>query len=140
MRINESKDDNSFYTRTNAIAKALDPTRARAGVRANKRSHLLEDVYTYNDFSHNGNNAGCENKASVTSNMKKPYLITEYNGHMYPTKMCDDEEHRLSHLLRHLTMHMSSIAAISVIGVEVQLTIASTPTRTATSSSFTTRQ
>lgn len=140
VRINESKDDNSFYTRTNAIAKALDPTRARAGVRANKRSHLLEDVYTYNDFSHNGNNAGCEKKASVTSNMKKPYLITEYNGHMYPTKMCDDEEHRLSHLLRHLTMHMSSIAAISVIGVEVQLTIASTPTRTATSSSFTTRQ
>lgn len=52
VRINESKDDNSFYTRTNAIAKALDPTRARAGVRANKRSHLLEDVYTYNDFSH----------------------------------------------------------------------------------------
>ena len=29
---------------------------------------------------------GCEKKTAVTSDPKKPYLISEYNGHMYPTK------------------------------------------------------
>ena len=33
--------------------------------------------------------------------MTKAYLITEYNGHMYPTKTYDSEEHRLEHALRH---------------------------------------
>ena len=28
-------------------------------------------------------------------------MITEYNGHMYPTKSCDSEAHRTEHLLRH---------------------------------------
>ena len=34
--------------------------------------------------------------------MKKAYLVTEYAGHMYPTKNYDAEEHRLEHLLRHV--------------------------------------
>ena len=101
VRINESRDDDAFYTETNAAARALDPTRATAGVRCHKRSSLLEDVYTYNDFSHTGKNAGCEPKQNVTSDMKKPYVISEYNGHMFPTKTFDPEEHRLEHALRH---------------------------------------
>ena len=28
-------------------------------------------------------------------------MITEYNGHMYPTKSFDSEAHRTEHLLRH---------------------------------------
>ena len=101
VRINESMDDDEFYVRTNAVAKRLDPTRQTGGVRAIKKSHLLEDVYTYNEFVHEGNNKGCEPKKNVTSDMTKPYLITEYNGHMFPTKSYDCEDKRVQHALRH---------------------------------------
>ncbi|MCM1308169.1 MAG: glycoside hydrolase family 2 protein [Butyrivibrio sp.] len=101
VRINESADDDAFYRRTNEAAHRLDPTRQTGGVRAHKKSSLLEDVYTYNDFSHDGKHKGCESKKAVTSDMEKPYLISEYNGHMYPTKAFDCEEHRAEHALRH---------------------------------------
>ena len=101
VRINESKDDHDFYVRTNAIAHSLDPTRPTGGVRCHKNSELLEDVYTYNDFVHDGVQPGCEPKKAVTSDVSKPYLISEYGGHMYSTKAFDDEEHRLEHMLRH---------------------------------------
>lgn len=101
VRINESVDDDEFYARTNKAAKKLDPYRATGGVRRHKKSSLLEDVYTYNDFVHSGKNKGCEPKANITSDTEKPYLVTEYNGHMYPTKAFDWEEHRTEHALRH---------------------------------------
>ncbi len=101
VRINESPDDHDFYIRTNEAARSLDPTRATGGVRCHKKSELLEDVYTYNDFIHDGVQPGCEPKKAVTSDSKKAYLISEYGGHMYSTKAFDDEEHRLEHMLRH---------------------------------------
>ncbi|MCM1273621.1 MAG: glycoside hydrolase family 2 protein [Clostridium sp.] len=101
VRINESQDDDEFYKRTNAAAHELDSSRPTGGVRANKKSSLLEDVYTYNDFVHDGKTKGCERKADVTSDVNKPYLISEYNGHMYPTKSFDWEEHRTEHAIRH---------------------------------------
>ena len=101
VRINESVDDDEFYTRTNEVAHRLDDTRPTGGVRFIKKSHLLEDVYTYNDFLHDGKHPGCDKKQTVTPDMSKPYLISEYNGHMYPTKAFDDEAHRLEHALRH---------------------------------------
>jgi len=102
VRINESVDDDSFYERTNAKARGLDPYRPTGGVRCIKKSNLLEDVYTYNDFTHDGKAPGCTPKDKVTSNMKKGYLVSEYNGHMYPTKSYDDELHRTEHALRHV--------------------------------------
>ncbi|MBQ2062775.1 MAG: glycoside hydrolase family 2 protein [Oscillospiraceae bacterium] len=104
VRINESKDDDELYTKTNETARKLDPTRPTGGVRCIKKSHLLEDVYTYNDFIHNGETKGCERKKDVTSDVKKPYLVSEYNGHMFPTKMFDSELHLLEHTLRHATV------------------------------------
>ncbi len=101
VRINESVDDDEFYARTNKAAHELDPTRQTGGVRALKKSRLLEDVYTYNDFVHDGKAKGCEPKKNVTSDINKPYLISEYNGHMFPTKIYDSEEHRREHALRH---------------------------------------
>ena len=101
IRINESPDDDVFYEKTNAVAHKLDPSRPTGGVRAMKKSHLLEDVYTYNDFLHDGEMPGCEPKKKVTSDMEKPYLISEYNGHMYPTKAFDNEERRSEHAIRH---------------------------------------
>lgn len=101
VRINESLDNDNFYKETNQIARELDPYRPTGGVRNLKGSHFFEDVYTYNDYSHNGYNQGTEKVKKVT---KKhiPYLITEYNGHMYPTKKFDDECHRVNQALRHL--------------------------------------
>ncbi|MCR5591940.1 MAG: glycoside hydrolase family 2 protein [Lachnospiraceae bacterium] len=101
VRINESVDDEEFYARTNALAHAEDPDRQTGGVRCYRKGIFQEDVYTFNDFSHYGENAGTAKKNSVTSDSGKPYLITEYNGHMFPTKAFDSEDHRLEHMLRH---------------------------------------
>ncbi len=101
VRINESRDDHELYIKTNELAHELDPTRPTGGVRNFKKSELLEDVYTYNDFLHDGAHPGCDPKKNVTSDMNKPYLITENNGHMFPTKSFDCEAHRLQHALRH---------------------------------------
>ena len=75
VRINESRNDNEFYTRTNAISHALNPTSPTKGVRCSKKSSLLEDVYAYNDFVHEEDNPGCEPKAKVTS---------DQNGNVLP--------------------------------------------------------
>ena len=91
-----------FYFKTNGIARALDPTRQTGGVRNIEHSEFLEDVYTFNDFSHRGNNKGLDDKSNVTK--KVPYLVTEFNGHMFPTKRYDNEVHRVDHALRHLNV------------------------------------
>ncbi len=101
VRINESVDDEDFYARTNAMAHAEDPDRPTGGVRCYKKGIFQEDVFTYNDFSHSGGNAGVAKKSSITPDNGKPYLITEYNGHMFPTKAFDCEDHRSEHMLRH---------------------------------------
>ena len=109
VRINESQDNDEFYKRTNEIAHKYDPTRPTGGVRAHAKSSLLEDVYTYNDFTHSGNNKGCSKKSDITSDVEKPYLVSEYNGHMYPTKPFDWEEHRQQQAIRHANV-LDSIA------------------------------
>ena len=100
-RVNGSADDEAFYKRTNEAIHRLDPTRPTAGARNHRKSQLLEDVYAYNDFSHNGSNAGAKRKKDVTPDLSKALLISECNGHMYPTKSCDDAPHRQEHALRH---------------------------------------
>lgn len=110
VRINESQDNDDFYSATNALAHELDPTRPTGGVRNFKNSNLLEDVYTYNDFFHNGSNSGCEPKSKVTKNAKNGYLVSEYNGHMFPTKSYDWEGKRLEHALRHARV-LNDVAA-----------------------------
>ncbi len=116
VRINESLDDDAFYEKTNAVAHSLDPTRPTGGVRVIKKSHLLEDVYTYNDFVHNGKNRGCDPKKKVTPAPDQPYLISEYNGHMFPTKAFDDEEHRMDHAMRHARVLEDVARAAGVAG------------------------
>ena len=101
VRINESVDDDAFYTRANALAHELDPSRATSGVRYLEKSHLLEDVYAYNDFSHNGLTPGAKKKKDVTPDMGKALLISEHNGHMFPTKSFDPWEKRQEQALRH---------------------------------------
>ena len=117
VRINESQDDDVLYKRTNAVAHELDRSRQTSGVRYIEKSSLLEDVYALNDFSHSGNNAGLKAKNSVTSNKRRPYLVSECNGHMFPTKAFDDERHRLSHALRHAKVLDAMYAADDICGI-----------------------
>lgn len=103
VRINESPDHHEFYEKTNACAKELDSTRQTGGVRCIENSELLEDVYTMNDFAHEGGDIVLREQQVVTKLAKKvPYMVTEYNGHMYPTKKQDNEERQMEHVLRHL--------------------------------------
>ncbi|MGC2889350.1 MAG: glycoside hydrolase family 2 TIM barrel-domain containing protein [Candidatus Acidiferrum sp.] len=94
VRINESRDDHDFYTRTNALAHRLDPTRQTCGIRYFQSSEFLEDVFTMNDFGFP---------------LKPPnhprYLNTEFVGHTYPTKTIDQVERLTEHMLRHARIH-----------------------------------
>lgn len=103
VRINESKDCEELYLKTNEIAHSLDETRPTGGVRYLEGSQLLEDVYTFNDFSHTGANAGLKSRKKVAKK-EVPYLVTEHNGHMYPTKKFDFEPHRIEQAKRHLNV------------------------------------
>ncbi|MBQ6479014.1 MAG: glycoside hydrolase family 2 protein [Erysipelotrichaceae bacterium] len=117
VRINESQDDDAFYTRTNAIAHRLDPSRPTSGVRYLLKSSLLEDVYAYNDFSHTGNNPGARKKKDVTTDMNKALLISEANGHMFPTKAFDKWSLRQDHALRHATVMNAALGSGEHAGV-----------------------
>lgn len=110
VRINESRDDHDFYLETNRLAHDLDPTRQTGGVRYISESEMLEDVYTMNDFIlgdfENGGNrprTPLRPQQEITGlKHKVPYLVTEYNGHMYPTKSIDQEQRQAEHVTRHL--------------------------------------
>lgn len=89
-RINESPDDHEFYMQTNALAHQLDPTRQTGGVRDFIESERLEDVFTLNDF-----------RPGVQAPHVRPHLVTEFGGHMFPTKTWDHEARRVEHALHH---------------------------------------
>ena len=101
VRINESQDSDEFYRQTNAAARAFDHSRPTTGVRYIENSSLLEDVYSYNDFSHNGKTAGVKPKKQVMKDMTKGLIISEHNGHMFPTKSFDNWSRRLEQTIRH---------------------------------------
>lgn len=105
VRINESGDNTEFYTETNRLAHKLDPTRQTGGVRYWQHSEFLEDVYTFNDFS-NG----------VEEPVQTPHLITEFNGHMFPTKTWDGEERYVEHAIRHAWIQSRQIGMGGVSG------------------------
>lgn len=98
-RVNESGDFHDLYQKSNQLVKDLDE-RQTGGVRCFSFSEFLEDVYTYNDFFHNGSNNYLKDKDEIF-NGELPYLITEFNGHMFPTKSYDHSDKRLEHALRY---------------------------------------
>ena len=105
VRINESLDNTAFYTRTNELAHKLDPTRQTGGVRFWQHSEFLEDVYTFNDFSN-----------SIQAPVQTPHLVTEFSGHMYPTKTFDQEERAVEHALRHARIQDKQMGMGNVAG------------------------
>jgi len=110
VRINESQDDHDFYIRTNKLAHELDTTRPTGGVRYITDSELLEDVYTMNDFILGNEELGGNRPRTPLRPQQEvtgldrvvPYMITEYGGHMYPTKVHDQEQRQAEHVRRHL--------------------------------------
>ncbi len=101
VRINESMDDDELYLETNRIAHEMDDSRCTSGVRYLEKSNLLEDVYAFNDFTHTGDNRGAKPKREVSLEPTKAFLISEHNGHMFPTKSFDTWERRQEQALRH---------------------------------------
>ena len=105
VRVNESADNDPFYTRTNSLAHEADPTRPTGGVRCIRESSFLEDVFTYNDFSN-----------TVVEPVERPYMISEFAGHMFPTKTWDPEERKIDHGLLHARIHNSQLGNDKISG------------------------
>ncbi len=110
VRINESLDDDGLYARTNAVARELDPSRPTSGVRYLEKSHMLEDVCGFNDFSHTGDNPGVRTKKKSMADTAKPLIVTEHNGHMFPTKSFDTWQRRQEQALRHAQVQNDALA------------------------------
>ena len=94
VRINESRDNHDFYTRTNALAHQLDSSRQTGGIRYFQESEFLEDVFTMNDFGF-----------PLMAPNHPLYLNTEFVGHTYPTKTIDNIERLREHTVRHARVH-----------------------------------
>ena len=94
VRINESRDNHDFYTRTNALAHALDASRQTGGIRYFQASEFLEDVFTMNDFGF-----------PLLPPKYPRYLNTEFVGHTFPTKTIDSLERLKEHTHRHARVH-----------------------------------
>jgi beta-galactosidase len=73
-------------------------------------SEMLEDVYTMNDFILGNEELGGNRprtalrpQGEVTGlDYPVPYMITEFGGHMFPTKSFDQEQRQAEHVRRHL--------------------------------------
>ena len=73
-------------------------------------SELLEDVYTMNDFILGNEELGGNRPRTPLRPQQEvtgldrivPYMITEFGGHMYPTKTYDQELRQAEHVRRHL--------------------------------------
>ena len=115
VRINESPDCTAFYQRTNTIAHELDPYRQTGGVRCIENSEFFEDVYTMNDFTYGAQGLPAGTAAGAARVLRPqrevtgqadlvPYLITEFGGHIYPTKRFDQEERLVEHAKLHLSV------------------------------------
>ncbi|WP_203912155.1 glycoside hydrolase family 2 TIM barrel-domain containing protein [Rhizocola hellebori] len=105
VRINESGDNSAFYTRTNNLARQLDPSRPTGGIRNFRTSQFLEDVYTYNDFS-----GGAQDPAVL------PWLITEAVGHTDPDRSWDPERVLLQTMRTHLNVQNQANAKANIAG------------------------
>ncbi|MDE1996883.1 MAG: glycoside hydrolase family 2 protein, partial [Rhizobiaceae bacterium] len=125
VRINESQDSHDFYVETNRLARELDHTRQTGGVRYITESEMLEDVYTMNDFILGNEELPGANRPRTplrpqqeNTGLSKnvPYMITEFGGHMYPTKIYDQEQRQAEHVRRHLEVLNAAYGDPSISG------------------------
>lgn len=105
VRVNESPDSKEFYTRTNKLAHDLDDSRQTGGVRFRHESERLEDVFTMNDF-----------RWPMRDVNHPLYLVTEFNGHMFPTKRVDNIDRVREHTHRHARVHDHIAGNVKIAG------------------------
>ena len=115
VRIDESIDDHDLYSEANRIAHELDPYRQTLGVRNFKNSELLEDIYAYNDFICRGMEIGLENPKHI-KHKGKPYIVTEYLGHMDPCKATTDLDRRIDVARRHMKVQDDNLKYQNISG------------------------
>ncbi|GAA0086409.1 hypothetical protein UT300007_28490 [Clostridium sp. CTA-7] len=107
VRVNESIDDNTFYKKTNEVARGLDPSRATTGSRftSNYLSTFLEDLFGFNDFT-----------GGIKAPRVLPWLVTEYEGHIFPIRSFDEESRLLQNFTRHASVQNESYGRSDVSG------------------------
>lgn len=122
IHINESLDDDELYIRANALAHRLDPSRPTTGVRYITNSHLLEDVYSMNDFTYSDCNPegtklfkGRQEATGLTEPV--PFMITEFSGTAFPTKLWDSADKRTAHARAYARVFSHSNLSRDLLGI-----------------------
>lgn len=102
-RLNETIDCDELYEETNRRCKKMDNSRPTTGVRWETGSHLIEDIYSYNDYSEDdkGEFMLLTPHQVTESPNKIPYLLSEHTGAILPTKPFDSEERQEAFAIRH---------------------------------------
>ena len=106
-RLNETTDCDALYEKTNRLCKEMDPSRPTTGVRWETGSNLIEDIYSYNDYTEDDKGEFrllTANQATEKPG-KVPYLVSEHTGAILPTKPGDSEERREQFALRHARVY-----------------------------------
>ena len=74
-------------------------------------------MYTFNDFTHSGGEKILRTREEITGLAEPvPLLITESNGHMFPTKRFDPEDRLVEHAMRHLRVLNEALSRSDLVG------------------------
>ncbi len=122
IHINESLDDDVLYTKANALAKKLDPSRPTTGVRYISNSNLIEDVYSLNDFTYSdcnpdGTKLFRGQREATGLSEPVPFLITEFSGTAFPTKSWDSAYKRTVHARAYARVFSQSNLSTDLLGI-----------------------
>lgn len=122
IHINESLDDDELYTQANEIAHSLDPSRPTTGVRYITNSHLLEDVYSLNDFTYSdcdpeGTKLFKGRQEATGLEYPVPFMITEFSGTAFPTKLWDSADKRTTHARAYARVFSHSNLSKDLLGI-----------------------
>ena len=122
IHINESLDDDELYTRANALAHKLDSSRPTTGVRYITNSHLLEDVYSLNDFTYSdcdpdGTKLFKGRQEATGLEYPVPFMITEFSGTAFPTKLWDSADKRTTHARAYARVYSHSNLSRDLMGI-----------------------
>ena len=102
-RLNETADCDELYEKTYRLCKEMDPSRPATGARWHTGSRLIEDIYSFNDYSEDerGEFVLLTSQEASKTDQKVPYLVSEHSGAILPTKPWDSEERQEQFALRH---------------------------------------
>lgn len=117
-RLNETTDHDELYEETNRRCKVMDPSRPTTGVRWETGSHLIEDIYSYNDYSEDdkGEHMLLSAHQASCSTKRVPYLVSEHTGAVLPTKPFDSEERQEEFAVRHARAMSKIITSDEYLG------------------------